>query len=355
MVYIDQTGDFRSLIAEGSKKAAATPGAGPSKSRKPLAPKQDDRFLKEAYQIYGHLSELQRTLKAIRKPYLSTDVPPPLSRRARNDGGDELKRYEGSKYLSERERDEIDVRTKMILRRCRERVGDLEAEEKARQAKTAPPASALFQLLPSLAPVAVDTSEPLLTAHRSSIIWTLTNLLAKLSATQADMQEERAKRREERSRTLGGGATREIASLQVGADLAKGKNAVRTVAPAALPIIPTDEAPIEQQLSAAQLQQFESENSTLLNEMESQLNSVLAAEKSLLEISAMQTELVRHLVQQTEITDRLYDEAVGSVAEMGKANQQLKKAKERSGEARLFLLVFLFGASFALLFLNWYA
>lgn len=79
---------------------------------------------------YGHLSELQRTLKAIRKPYLSTDVPPPLSRRARNDGGDELKRYEGSKYLSERERDEIDVRTKMILRRCRERVGDLEAEEK---------------------------------------------------------------------------------------------------------------------------------------------------------------------------------------------------------------------------------
>ncbi|KAL1411142.1 hypothetical protein Q8F55_002092 [Vanrija albida] len=353
MAYIDQTTDLRSLLAEGSKKAAATPGAGPSKARKPAAPKQDDKFLKEAYQIYGHLSELQRTLKAIRKPYLSTEVPPPLSRRAgARPDGDELRRYEGSKYLSDRERDEIDVRTKMILRRCRERVGDLEAEEKARQAKTAPPASALFQLLPSLAPAPVDTAQPLLTAHRASIIWTLTSLLAKLSATQADMQEERAKRREERSRTLGGGAAREIAGLQVGADL--GKRAGQ-VPPAALPIVPDDEAPIEQQLSAEQLQQFESENSTLLNEMESQLSSVLAAEKSLLEISAMQTELVRHLVQQTEITDRLYDEAVGSVAEMGKANQQLKKAKERSGEARLFLLVFLFGASFALLFLNWYA
>lgn len=57
-----------------------------------------------------------------------------MSRRTRvvaaADGEDELRRYEKSKYLSERERDEIDIRAKMILRRCRERVSMLEEGEK---------------------------------------------------------------------------------------------------------------------------------------------------------------------------------------------------------------------------------
>lgn len=103
------------------------------------------------------------------------------------------------------------------------------------------------------------------------------------------------------------------------------------------------------------MQQFAQENNALLEHMESKLTSVLAAEKSLLEISAMQTELVRHLASQTEMTERLYDEAVGSVAEVGKANVQLKEARKRGEEGRLFLLIFLLGASFALLFLDWYA
>lgn len=225
-----------------------------------------------------------------------------------------------------------------------------------------PPTPAIFNFLPSLAPAPVDSSGPLLTAHRASIVWTLTNMLAKLSQTQTDMQEERAKRRAERSRTLGGGAAREAAAMQVTADRGARSGAgsgvptpIMAVPAAALSIMPEDEPPIDQQLSAEQLQQFESENNALLEHMESQLSSVLAAEKSLLEISSLQTELVRHLVQQTEITDKLYDEAVGSVAEMGKANTQLKQAKERSGEARLYLLVFLVGASMALLFLDWYA
>lgn len=179
-------------------------------------------------------------------------------------------------------------------------------------------------------------------------------MLAKLSSTQTDMQEERAKRRAERNRTLGGGAAREAAALQLHAEHST-SNGPTAIPAAALNITPADEPPIEEQLSAHQLQQFESENSALLEHMESQLSSVLAAEKSLLEISAMQTELVRHLVQQTEIIDRLYDEAVGSVSEVGKANKQLKRAKERGGDARLMLLVFLIGATLSLLFLNWYS
>lgn len=179
-------------------------------------------------------------------------------------------------------------------------------------------------------------------------------MLAKLSATQTEMQEERARRRSERSRTLGGGAEREAATMQVMTD--KGTRGQPVAIPAAaLNIVADDEPPIEEQLSSAQLQQFESENNALLEHMQSQLDTVLSAEKSLLEISSMQTELIKHLATQTEITDRLYDEAVGSVSQMGEASKQLKKAKERSGEARFFLLMFLIGASLALLFLNWYA
>ena len=120
-------------------------------------------------------------------------------------------------------------------------------------------------------------------------------------------------------------------------------------------VIPDDEPPIESQLSPEQLQLFSTENNTILNHMQSQLDSVLSAEKSLLEISTLQTELVRHLMQQTEITDRLYDEAVGSVGDVGQANEQLRKAKQRNQDGRMFLLIFLLGASMALLFLDWYS
>ncbi len=174
------------------------------------------------------------------------------------------------------------------------------------------------------------------------------------------LQEERAKRREERSRTLGSGAAREAAQFEASQalTLTKGGIGLGVVGGGtngSLMVESETEPSIESQLSPEQTQQFQLENDTLLEHMQSQLTSVLSAEKSLLEISALQTELVRHLVQQTEMTNRLYDEAVGSVGEVGKANEQLRKARRRGEEGRLFLLVFLVGASLALLFLDWYA
>ena len=233
----------------------------------------------------------------------------------------------------------------------------------ARQKATNPPAvSALYAFLPSLAPAETPSSiaSTLLTAHRSSVLWTLNDFLAKLVGQMSDMQEERHKRRSERSRTLGSQAAREAATFSSSAPGSKPSilsplAATFGASPPVPSVIPTDEPPIEDQLSSDQMQQFAQENNALLEHMESKLSSVLAAERSLLEISAMQTELVRHLASQTEMTERLYEEAVGSVAEVGKANVQLKEARKRGAEGRLFLLVFLLGASFALLFLDWYA
>lgn len=193
----------------------------------------------------------------------------------------------------------------------------------------------------------------LLTAHRASVLWTLNSLLARLTTTQSNLQEERAKRREERTKSLGGAAAREAAEMTLGKPLGFGQH-FPNVTGAGMGIVPENEPKIEEQLSQVQLQEFESENNALLEHMESQLAGVLSAEKSLLEISAMQTELVRHLVQQTEMVDLLYDQAVASVGQMGDANRELKKARERGGQSRLMLLVFLLMMSFALLFLNWY-
>lgn len=129
----------------------------------------------------------------------------------------------------------------------------------------------------------------------------------------------------------------------------------RIAADPKVPFIPSAPAVVvDDDLSPEQLQQFESENSELLQSMESTLSAVLQAESALLEIATLQSELVRHLVQQTELTDKLHDDAVATVADVQRANEQLRKAKERGGEARVFLLVFLIGASLALLFLDWY-
>lgn len=108
-------------------------------------------------------------------------------------------------------------------------------------------------------------------------------------------------------------------------------------------------------LSNEQMQQFASENDTLLSSLNSTLTSVLSAEKSLNEISQLQSSLVSHLAAQTETIEQLYDDAMGTVADLGKANEQLKKAKQRGKEGRLYLIVFLVIASLALLFVDWYS
>jgi len=88
--------------------------------------------------------------------------------------------------------------------------------------------------------------------------------------------------------------------------------------------------------------------------MEDTLASVRLAESRLLDISALQTDLVAHLAQQTEMVDQLYDEAISSQGDVKRGNVQLKQAKERQSDSRIFLLVFLVGSSMALLFIHWY-
>jgi syntaxin 18 len=49
-----------------------------------------------------------------------------------DDDADSFRSLESAKFLSEREKDEVDLRAKVIIKTCRERIRLLEAQEKGR-------------------------------------------------------------------------------------------------------------------------------------------------------------------------------------------------------------------------------
>jgi syntaxin 18 len=258
-------------------------------------------------------------------------------------------------------------------------LGLLHPYDTVRQNRTKPSTttSLLTSLLPSLSADVTDGITPqqrstILTAHHASILWSLNNTLLKLSDSVREMQEERGKIREERGRSLGGMLEKDFVGGGLGNVLTRRKlggdgKPIQLTIPTASFAKPTGHAKTSAvdlevkagenavTLSEEQIQQFASENDTLLESMSSTLNTVLRAEKSLLEISQLQSTLIAHLATQTEAIELLYDEAIETVADLDRANSQLKKAKDRGKEGRLYLVIFLLIASLALLFLDWYS
>jgi len=220
-------------------------------------------------------------------------------------------------------------------------------------------------------------SSDFLAAHHSSITWYLGRRLAEASQTQKEMQEERVKRQLERTRTLGSGATREaltmgskeppsVLSQQPGSWLGGASSSLiaatigssvshdtHRVQPIDIPLSSDDEDE-EIELSASQILQFETENANILRTVQDTLESVQQAESRLMDISALQMELVTHLTKQTELTDQLYEDAIATTATVEKGNVQLREARRRAKDGRLFILLFLVGASLSLLFLHYY-
>lgn len=79
-------------------------------------------------------------------------------------------------------------------------------------------------------------------------------------------------------------------------------------------------------------QLFESENSTLLAHYNTTLSKIVQAEKSLLEISSLQSTLLTHLSTQGEMIEQLVQDAQGTGDDVRKGNRELKRAGERWGK-----------------------
>ena len=203
------------------------------------------------------------------------------------------------------------------------------------------------------------------------------------------MQEERIRRQSERTRTLGSGAAyeaaimgmNEAAQITDASQMTSSSSSTRSwLGDAASSLASTigipspnpssqsrmqatvpqsdefedDDEYDDMELSASQIQQFETENANILRNVKETLASVQQAESRLMEISALQMELVAHLTKQSEITDQLYEDAIATTESVEKGNVQLKEARRRAKDSRLYILVFLVGASLSLLFLHYY-
>jgi syntaxin 18 len=88
------------------------------------------------------------------------------------------------------------------------------------------------------------------------------------------------------------------------------------------------------ELTRDQLQMFESENADLLQYYEGQMEQISQAERSILEISELHSTLHANLAQQSEHIEQLVQESYDTTENLGKGNQELKRASERKSTAQ---------------------
>ncbi|KAF7776240.1 hypothetical protein Agabi119p4_4633 [Agaricus bisporus var. burnettii] len=408
MPFFDQTNIFKTIVKE--KWAAVSE----VERRKSSAPRRDTNqhvqagigkeYLAEAYKILHHINTLARTLASVRKPYLNVEARPTFRQGPRNidlnsESGDTP--WASIRYLTNEERDQIDLQARVILTKCADRVKQMEILEKKRSELVATRMNPLARLLPARLRTedGVLLASECVAAHHSSITWYLSRRLAELSQTQKELQEERIKRQLERNRTLGSSATREAQQLVnsptsplighesmvhprsrsqsssegsggwvgvaasnlfaatlgvTGAGTSSTPISQKASLPSYEPSITSDDEDEDIELTQSQILQFENENAAMLRTVQDNLESVQQAEARLMDISALQMELVDHLTRQTELTEKLYDDAIATTSMVEKGNREIKEAKRRAKDSRLFLVVFLLGASFSLLFLHYY-
>ncbi|KAI4522274.1 hypothetical protein K523DRAFT_275944 [Schizophyllum commune Tattone D] len=384
MVYTNITSEFRELLREKEKLYPDAKRRKLSRREPPRPAGIDKEYLREACTILDHINTLTRMLASIRKPYLNVDArPSPLSRQGtRNIDLAGAESWAGIKQLTNEERDQIDLQARVILSRCADRVKEMEALEKKRAQLVSQNANPLNRFLPArLRQDDSDKASDFVAAHHAGITWYLNRRLTEASQAQKEMQEERVKRQLERTKTLGSGAAREAAGLGavdpvfaqnqparvtggswLGDAVATAIGATpSTSSSSTAPPVADDYASTvsddeydDLELSSSQIQQFEAENASILRGVQDTLEAVQQAESRLQDISALQMELVTHLTQQTELTDQLYEDAISATETVEKGNVQLREARRRAKDSRIFVLVFLLGASFSLLFLHYY-
>ncbi|KAG7300068.1 hypothetical protein JYU34_015602 [Plutella xylostella] len=108
------------------------------------------------------------------------------------------------------------------------------------------------------------------------------------------------------------------------------------------------------ELSAEELQMFESENSQLLNDLNSMTEEVKQIESKVLHIAELQEIFTEKILQQEQDIDRIANTVVGATENVKDANDQIKQAIQRNAGMRVYILFFLLVMSFTLLFLDWY-
>lgn len=178
---------------------------------------------------------------------------------------------------------------------------------------------------------AEEAKKNTLAAFRAAVIMFLEQRLGEAGKAQAEMMEVRIGREVERSKSAlyksRGGANIPYAVDDGAAGTAgAGSTSQQTSLP--------ESNPDTTELTKDQLQMFESENADLLQYYENQMEQISQAERSILEISELHSTLHANLAQQSEHIEQLVQESYDTSANLGKGNQELKRASERRSTAQ---------------------
>ncbi|KAI0538068.1 hypothetical protein GGR58DRAFT_469406 [Xylaria digitata] len=304
-------------------------------------------FLKEAYRINSHITSLHTDLKNIRQSYLSTAQPRktliPSTHHDRS-----------SRPLSDREREEIDANAKKMLRELHASIRRLADVEQARadiegkviQKKYVRGLGALgawasggVSTSKSTEHATAEDRAKTISTHRDSVLWLLRHRLQECVKTQQDMMEIRLMREMEKNRSI-------LAKARGGYDAAFLHNSTSLVESPASPtdrrkgssqLLPRDETPSYNpttDLTPEQIQMFERDNQDMLKHYESTLDQVRTAEKSLMEISELQTQLINTLTTQSAGVEQLVADSDTTAENVQGGNRQLSQATKKASPAK---------------------
>jgi syntaxin 18 len=302
--------------------------------------KRIDSFLQEAYSINARIADLTRTLRSTRPAYLST--APPARHRRQN-----ASNAEHSQPLTHEEREAFDAQSKKLLKQLNGAIKSLQQAEEVRNqtldsvALSKRAKSGMGALGRWAAGGAVTAKSPqeeadeakknTLAAFRAAVMMFLEQRLGEAGKVQAEMMEVRIGREVERSKSAlyksRGGANIPYAHDEKGTS---GSNTTTLPEQRATP----DSNPDTAELTRDQLQMFESENADLLQYYEGQMEQISQAERSILEISELHGTLHANLAQQSEHIEQLVQESYDTTDNLGKGNQELKRASERKSTAQ---------------------
>ncbi|KAJ6636382.1 Syntaxin-18 [Pseudolycoriella hygida] len=110
----------------------------------------------------------------------------------------------------------------------------------------------------------------------------------------------------------------------------------------------------QDEISAEDIQMFESENVQLYKELRGLSDEVEQIEKNVVDIARLQEIFTEKVSEQKADIDRIANTVVGATENVKDANEQIKQAIQRNAGLRVWVLFFLLVMSFSLLFLNWY-
>ncbi|KAI0444286.1 hypothetical protein F4803DRAFT_560993 [Xylaria telfairii] len=303
-------------------------------------------FLKEAYRINSHIVSLHADLRNIRQSYLSTAQP----RKALILPAHQ---HRSAPPLSDREREEIDANAKKMLRELNASIRGLADIEQARadiegkliQKKFVRGLGALgawasggTSTSKSPEHAAAEDRAKTISTHRDSVLWLLRHHLQECVKTQQDMMEIRLMREMEKNRSvLAKARGQDVVSVHNAASLIEPPGSTSEWRNGSSQALPRDQAPsydAANGLTPEQIQMFERDNQDMLKLYESTLDQVRAAEKSLLEISELQTQLIDTLTTQSAGIEQLVSDADATAGNVQGGNRQLTQATKKASPAK---------------------